>query len=551
MGITRQRNFVSRNLDLIALFSTCAFVAIFVRSIWFFGDDWNFLLNRIPEWADGSRFDAVFRPHGSHIHSSTSILYIAIAQLVGLDSTLPFLVALFVAHFVSCAAVLRISERFGANMFSRVVGGVLVGIMGSGSENLVWFFQFGFMTGIGLSLWSFYLVCRNPHTSSVLVGTAAGLLNLFALFSATTAIPLALATSVLLMRRREYRVLIVYVSLSLLPFVTFLVTYGKSAFNGDEANFDQIIPFVSFGFFSSLERALLFGSLGLALVFVSLGKRVGKSGLMPEKSMLILAITLFYLLTARGRAGLGIEQAGASRYSYYAVIMLAPLLITLLSWTWQNYSEYRFLVSLFLLLILLSSFGQLTSMRNSRMFAFDLFRGRVHMAAAYSLWPYADASIQPEPQWNPDISIGQLRTLVDQEMFTPVVDWSEQIAIRSGLDFGVRQVVEGDFAQLTKCENSSISSVGVPKGEKLNVPFEGEMFILMSVNGEVLSEVDTPLHEVALTISSESDGGDSISESKKFEWEGPVTGLRTLALKEGSFLTFEGAQNLQICVIRV
>ena len=123
--------------------------------------------------------------------------------------------------------------------------------------------------------------------------------------------------------------------------------------------------------------------------------------------------------------------------------------------------------------------------------------------------------------------------------------------VRSSLDFGVRQVDEGIPSQITDCGTSSLSLDEVPTGDKWSVPFEGEMLISIWTIDEVPSENGTHPHEVSLTISTVLSGGELVEEIKKFEWEGPVTGLHTLALNQGSLLTIEGVQNLQICVAAV
>ncbi len=121
------------------------------RGTTFFFDEWEVVL----EENDGLR--VLLEPHNGHLIVVNRLFYRVLLEIVGLDTyRLARWSGLAVHLLVASLLVLVVRRRAGT--VAGVAAGTLVLLLGSGSENIFWPFQIGFMGSVaaGLGAWLAY-----------------------------------------------------------------------------------------------------------------------------------------------------------------------------------------------------------------------------------------------------------------------------------------------------------------------------------------------------------------------------------------------------------
>jgi hypothetical protein len=299
------------------------------RSQWFFGDDWAILAPHL----DG----AIMLPHVGHWNLIPAVVFQGVRDWLGLGSYLPFLALAVLAHLAVAHLGWRILLRVGTHPWVATLLSILVMLLGGGSENILWAFQFGFMGAVALGLAVLLLLDRARLTPVSCV--AIILLSLLAPMFSGTAIPVLAAAAIVGWIRHGF----VRTLLLLLPTaVSYLLWFALIARNHEPAS-EGI---------TSIGGALLYaggmygGGLGRALPWIGLGlipavalviwfavtvRRRMLSPAAPAYAMVIGSV-VFVALTTWSRSSLGVSGSAAQRYAYVTLALTLPAFGIMLSW---------------------------------------------------------------------------------------------------------------------------------------------------------------------------------------------------------------------------
>lgn len=297
------------------------------RDQWFFGDEWDFLTDRVVTLGDRG----VLEPHNEHWSTTPILIYGLLFRLVALGSYTPYVAVLIVAHLAVVHLVWRVMRRGGVEPWISTVACAAFIPYGPGADNLLWAFQIGFVGSVALGLGAILVADRSGAFGRQ--EALAGALSVLGLTFSAIAVPLAAATAVLSWMRRGFRAFLLAGSLPAAAYVLWALTAGGSSVPGGLATTDIA------GYFRFLWRSLvatlslgtstpLTGALPLALTAVAVGLRRRRGRSFPLAPFAAALGWMFLLLIlALGRASFGSEIADATRYMYIGGALLLPLLV--------------------------------------------------------------------------------------------------------------------------------------------------------------------------------------------------------------------------------
>ena len=124
------------------------------RRLWFFGDDWDFLLNRgtVPGADRG-----LFFPHNEHWSTIPILLFRAVFAVAGLRQYLPYALPVIAAHLGVTVLMYLLLVRFGTSRWVAVAVSLFLAFLGAGAENTLWDFQIGMVGSIFFGLLALWL----------------------------------------------------------------------------------------------------------------------------------------------------------------------------------------------------------------------------------------------------------------------------------------------------------------------------------------------------------------------------------------------------------
>ena len=94
---------------VVGLLVAGAILVAFARRLYFFGDDWDYLLNR------GTSAIGLFAPHNEHWSTLPILLFRGLFATFGLDHYLPYALPVIVTHLVLSALVYLVLVRLGCS----------------------------------------------------------------------------------------------------------------------------------------------------------------------------------------------------------------------------------------------------------------------------------------------------------------------------------------------------------------------------------------------------------------------------------------------------
>jgi hypothetical protein len=383
---------------------------------WFFYDDWYYLIS-----APGR----LWAPHVGHWDTIPVLVFIAIQQVFGMDSYLPYAVPAILAHLGAVHLIWRISRRAGVRPWIATAFSVLLTFLGAGAEAIDWAVQIGYVGGLTAMLGAIVLLDR-PRLR-LPVGVAAAALMLAGVMCSGVALPFALAAAVIAWRRHGLLRAIAVVALPGLAWLTWFVLIGRTASTADRAVGTQILQVPQYAvemLSDGVGRMFPIVVLG-GLVFTALGtwwlvtlRRVPSRAIAAY--VLFPVAPVFAVLTGFSRWGLGLETASSSRYVYVVVLSIAPLMALALS-RFSTRAGTAPLAALVLLVALWNA-GGLSIALLERIHRADTTRAELAATAvALRADPGCFANdVRPSPQWAPDVTVGALRAWLDAGWYHPV-----------------------------------------------------------------------------------------------------------------------------------
>lgn len=384
------------------------------RPMWFFGDDWEFLLSR---GSVSGNDRGLWAPHQEHWSTGPILIYKAVFALFGLRSYLPYAVPVLLAHAAVALLTYILLVRLETTRWAALAVAVVVAFLGSGAENILWDFQIGFVGSLALGLlglWFFDCFDRAEWRMwPVWVALVVGLT-----FSAVGVV-MVLYVAVYAVFRRGPRCGALIASVPALIYMLWFISTGRSGFGqGPSAGLSAtlaILPgYVWAGLTHAWEGAFGIPGSGAAILLVLLGSLLFLTRGRASQLAWAGAAAAFaqLVLAGFGRAAMGVDQATSSRYTYLIVVMMAPSVAVVVAEALDRLPEPRRLTAAFgvglLALVALNGVHEALAFRAIRTTDNAAMRDRVLASVQLADQGYRILNPYPDATFNPDITVTAL-----------------------------------------------------------------------------------------------------------------------------------------------
>ncbi len=143
----------------VTLVGAFAFWAWLDRGLWFFGDEWDFLVRRGVFYPPGSRHSIWFA-HNEHWSTLPILLWRGLYNVFHLSTYWPYLIPLLLAQVVIMHLAWRLCRRAGVDPWVATAAVTVLGFLGAGVEDLSSAFQIGFVASVLFGFVAFDLLDR-------------------------------------------------------------------------------------------------------------------------------------------------------------------------------------------------------------------------------------------------------------------------------------------------------------------------------------------------------------------------------------------------------
>jgi hypothetical protein len=367
------RNEAATAVHFATLVGAFAFWAWLDRGLWFFGDEWDFLITRGLRYGPTNP-ESIWFPHNEHWSTLPVLLWRGLFIVFHLSSYWPYIVPLLLAQVGVMHLTWRLCRRAGVDAWVAAAAVALLGFLGAGAEDLTWGFQIGFVGSVLFGLLAIDLLDRPlANQAAHRAATLASFALLASLMCSTIGDAMVLGAAVLAFARRPKREAVRVLALPVVAYALWFVVVGRLglAASSDHfplARFTGAPSFVWNGLSSALGQAFNLESSGAAIL-VGLGAFVvWKSRVLWDQNPALIglcaAAIAFYALTALGRDATAVSP-GQSRYVYVAMALVLPLIAKLLSPGGQS-NVARWAAVALLAFTALGNVGQAQSWASSR-----------------------------------------------------------------------------------------------------------------------------------------------------------------------------------------
>jgi hypothetical protein len=405
-------------LHYISLGAAVLFLLWVDREQWFSGDEWDLLVNR---GVIGHHGLDLWEPHNEHWSTLPILMYRALFSVFGVRTYLPYLLVLVGIQVVVAHLLWRLMLRVGVEPMVATVASATFAVLGAGWEILINAFNFTFMMPIAFGFLALLLMPeRGPFQRRDAYGW---LCNVIGLLCSGVAVTMVLVVGLTAFLRRGWRVAVLTISVPGLVYLTWFAVRGRHARSIDQQPLTTALgrapAFVWRGLADAVESGTGFPGMGplvLVVILVPLAIWIVRSARPSTPSWSIVLATalgapMFLFLVDIRRSGLGVAAAGASRYSYVVLALLAPILALAVTALLAR-SQYRpyvlFAATLVLILVCIST---LIEHADQNAIFKQENKHRIIAAAGLLRSGAPTLSDTPAPQFDPDLGSRQLIAL--------------------------------------------------------------------------------------------------------------------------------------------
>ena len=322
---------------LLTLVGAFAFWVWWDRGLWFFGDEWDFLVQR-GLWHLPANPASIWFPHNEHWSTLPILLWRALFNIFHLSSYWPYIVPVLVLHIGIMHLCWRLTLRAGVPAWLAVASVGLLGFLGAGAENLTWAFQVGFVGSVFFGLLAIELLDGyRPGVPPARLWYAAAAL-MASLMCSTIGDAMLVAAAVLAAARLPRKQALWVIGPPLAAYALWFAAVGRLGISGHSDRFSLtglsgVPTYIWTGLSSALGQTFNLPSAGAALL-VGTGAWTAYHlrqlwARHPSLIGLGAAVLAFYALTALGRDTSTVD-AGVSRYVYVAIALLVPIMAKIL-----------------------------------------------------------------------------------------------------------------------------------------------------------------------------------------------------------------------------
>jgi hypothetical protein len=281
------------------------------RGTTFFFDEWDLVL-------DENRWRMLLEPHNGHLIVVNRIFYRVLLEVVGLDTYRVARWCGLVVHLL-VATLLVVVIRRRAGTVAGIAAGTVVLVLGSGSENIFWPFQIGFMGSVAAGLAAWLAFDARSRRGDV-VGAACVGLSL-----ACSGVGLAVTAGVLvrLLLERSWRRSQLALGVPLVLYGLWTLTYGTGEASIGNA---RSMPSYVFDAASGAMAGIAGRPVELGRFFLGAGLVVfllGLAGPVRRRAGMLAAVSVplaLWALATLARAQYAVPTS--SRYVYIGVVFL-------------------------------------------------------------------------------------------------------------------------------------------------------------------------------------------------------------------------------------
>ena len=300
----------------------CAVTLWLTRTYTFYFDEWTFI-STAPDWT----LATYFRPHNEHPAILFRLVYSALLDTVGLRSYLPYMTALVVAHAANVVLLFELVRRRSGDLVA-LAAALLLLVLGAGWEDLLWAFQMAWLASVALGLGAL-LAMQNPRRMALATGLLAASLAFSGIglaFAVAGTVQLLLTTA----RRRDV-LWLVPVGIGLAAWYVAFGRFGNHPNPQPTAGNLLLDPLYTLWGMSQSVAGLIgeggwVGAAVLAAAVAALAWHWWRHGADSFEIGAATGLVAFYLVTGLTRAQLGVQQSGASRYTYIGAVLWLILL---------------------------------------------------------------------------------------------------------------------------------------------------------------------------------------------------------------------------------
>jgi hypothetical protein len=394
------------------------------RHLYFFGDDWAFLLKR-----DLSG-DGLLEPHNEHWSTIPLLVYRTLFHVVGIDHYLLWAAMPVVLHLTVCGLLFALLRRHGIGPWVAVLATLLLAFGAGGiGENILWPFQIGFLGSATLGLTALLLADRlrpdqpgpdqpgpdrpGPGRWGLVLVWIATMLSLMC---SGMAVPMAIWLGALVLLDRGLRAALLTVTPPMVVYLVWYVAYARDVpSTAPDPTVDLALEFTWTGIASLWQLVTRVPSTGGAVFLALLGLVL--LGRVPARARGLalsglLAVLATFLVLAVSRSGFGPAVATQSRYAYFGLLMTLPAFAVAVSWMSERMAERpverRLAWVVVVVLLATSGWAQLHTFRVGRELAQPGLRQRVIGAAELVRDDARFLQSAVEPTFSPDLTVDTL-----------------------------------------------------------------------------------------------------------------------------------------------
>ena len=299
-----------------------AYAAYLADRLWFFGDDWAFLLRR---GVIGEHEFSIWFPHNEHWSTVPVLIFRLMFAIFGLEAYLPYALLPISAHVAIWVLVYLLLRRIEVGLWPAVVatwtGAFLAG--GAGAQNVLWDFQVGFL---GSGAFGLLAILLGRQSGRWRLAGAWSALILSLACSGVGLIFLGWACLEVLIRQGVPRTIVV----GSVPGLTYAVWFALIGHEAQHAIKRDITAFpfrMVEGLDAVWSTALAMpgaGALVLAVLLAVVFFRPHSAEAFALAASGMGALAAAFALFAYTRSGLGEGAGAATRYLYFGVLFCIP-----------------------------------------------------------------------------------------------------------------------------------------------------------------------------------------------------------------------------------
>lgn len=390
-------------------------LAVTAKDLWFFGDDWEFLLHRgtVPGGSVG-----IWYPHNEHWSTIPILLYRGVFSVAGLSHFLPYMVPVLLAHLGVCLLLNVLLRRFGVRPWVAVFVALFVAFYGAGAEDTLWAFQIGFVGSLFfglLSVWLSEAVGRGPlRVGLVWVALVASLM------CSGVGLSVVGLVTVFVLLRRGLRPALVTLSVPVIVYLGWWIAIGRTAvrpLEGQSVNLPRVPEFVWTGLTSVWQLGTGVPASGMVVLAAVIGAALLVRDELDAARCLAVAglagALCHFALAGVTRASFGVDQAASSRYLYLGAVLMAPALALLLDIVVDRFRRPRWLsvvvAAVIAVFVLVNGVSQMFVVSATRTELLSDMPTRTVAAAQLVREDAPLLSTFVDPVFTPDLQVSDLR----------------------------------------------------------------------------------------------------------------------------------------------